>query len=64
MEFHLRSGKKVEMIFWRAKNGKVRVFPENDLELVKRGGTAQARTFLVNLLNGFRSWESEIICDQ
>ena len=37
---------------------------ENDLELVKRGGTAQARTFLVNLLNGFRSWESEIICDQ
>ena len=60
MEFNLRSGRKVEIIFWRAKNGEVRAFPENDLKLVEKEGTDQARKFLVNLLKGFRSREREI----
>ena len=60
MEFHLRSGQKVEIIFWRAENGKVKAFPENDLKLVKREGTAQTRAFLVNLLKGFRYWGKQI----
>jgi len=40
MEFRLRSGKKV--FFLRAKNGKVKAFPENDVNYKKRG-TGQAR---------------------
>lgn len=58
MEFHLRNGKKVEIIFWREKNGKVKAFPENDLELVRREGTSQTRKFLISLLKGFRSSKS------
>ena len=59
MEFCLRNGKKVEIIFWRAKNGKIKAFPENDLKLVKIEGTAQARTYLATLIKGF-SYSEEI----
>ena len=57
MEFCLRNGKKVEIIFWLAKNGKIKAFPENDLKLVKIEGTTQAKTYLATLLRGFRSWQ-------